>query len=288
MRNVVSAANVVTLRTSKGVLLMEKLGILAGMGKLPVECARAAANLGYDVYAVGLLEESDSSIAQFAKDYQFISVAQLDAILNYLKGNQIDKVTMIGKVTKEFLFNGALVPDMHMLQLIMTLPDRNDDTIMMAFVRELARAGIQTFDQTKLIRKLMPHRGTITQREPTEQEQRDMEFGFRIAKELGRFDIGQTVVVKNLAVMALEAIEGTDACIERGGKLANGGAVIAKVSKPQQDNRFDVPTVGYRTIEQMTQVGATALAIEAGKTLLVEREQMIALADAKGISIVAM
>ena len=159
---------------------------------------------------------------------------------------------------------------------------------MMAFVRELARAGIQTFDQTKLIRKLMPHRGTITQREPTEQEQRDMEFGFRIAKELGRFDIGQTVVVKNLAVMALEAIEGTDACIERGGKLANGGAVIAKVSKPQQDNRFDVPTVGYRTIEQMTQVGATALAIEAGKTLLVEREQMIALADAKGISIVAM
>ena len=235
-----------------------------------------------------MLEESDSSIAQFAKDYQFISVAQLDAILNYLKGNQIDKVTMIGKVTKEFLFNGALVPDMHMLQLIMTLPDRNDDTIMMAFVRELARAGIQTFDQTKLIRKLMPHRGTITQREPTEQEQRDMEFGFRIAKELGRFDIGQTVVVKNLAVMALEAIEGTDACIERGGKLANGGAVIAKVSKPQQDNRFDVPTVGYRTIEQMTQVGATALAIEAGKTLLVEREQMIALADAKGISIVAM
>ena len=267
---------------------MEKLGILAGVGKLPVECARAAANLGYDVYAVGLLEESDSSIAQFAKDYQFISVAQLDAILNYLKGNQIDKVTMIGKVTKELLFNGALVPDMHMLQLIMTLPDRNDDTIMMAFVRELARAGIQTFDQTKLIRKLMPHRGTITQREPTEQEQRDMEFGFRIAKELGRFDIGQTVVVKNLAVMALEAIEGTDACIERGGKLANGGAVIAKVSKPQQDNRFDVPTVGYRTIEQMAEVGATALAIEAGKTLLVEREQMIALADAKGISIVAM
>lgn len=267
---------------------MDKLGILAGTGKLPVECARAAAKLGYEVYAVGLLADSDPSIAQFAKDYRFISVAQLDAILNYLKGNQIDKVTMIGKVTKELLFNGAVQPDMHMLQLIMTLPDRNDDTIMMAFVRELARAGIQTFDQTKLIRKLMPHRGTITQREPTEQEQRDMEFGFRIAKELGRFDIGQTVVVKNLAVMALEAIEGTDACIERGGKLAHGGAVIAKVSKPQQDNRFDVPTVGYRTIEQMAEVGATALAIEAGKTLLVEREQMIALADAKGISIVAM
>lgn len=267
---------------------MEKLGILAGVGKLPVECARSAAGLGYEVYAIALLADSDPAIAQFAKDYRFISVAQLDAILNYLKSNQIRNVTMIGKVTKELLFNGAVQPDMRMLQLIMTLPDRNDDTIMMAFVRELARAGIQTFDQTKLIRKFMPPRGTITGREPTEQELRDMEFGFRIAKELGRFDIGQTVVVKNLAVMALEAIEGTDACIERGGQLAHGGAVIAKVSKPQQDNRFDVPTVGCRTIEQMIQVGATALAIEAGKTLLVEREQMIALADANGISIVAM
>ena len=267
---------------------MDKLGILSGTGKLPVECARAAQQAGYEVYAVGLLPDSDPSIAQFCSDYQFISVAQLDAILNYLKTNQVQQVTMIGKVTKELLFNGAVQPDAHMLQLIMSLPDRRDDTIMMAFVRELARTGIQTFDQTKLIRKLMPHRGTITKREPTEIERQDMEFGFRIAKELGRMDIGQTVVVKNRAVMALEAIEGTDACIERGGKLACGGAVVAKVSKPQQDNRFDVPTVGYRTIDNMAKVGATALAIEAGKTLLVEREQMIALADAKGIAIVAM
>ena len=267
---------------------MEKLGILAGAGKLPVECARAAQQLGYEVYAVGLLADSDPQIAQFAKNYQFISVAQLEAILNYLKQNQIQQVTMIGKVTKELLFNGAVVPDARMLQLIMSLPDRKDDTIMMAFVRELVKAGIQTFDQTALIRKLMPRRGTITQREPTDQERKDMDFGFRIAKELGRLDIGQTVVVKNRAVMALEAIEGTDACIERGGLLAHGGAVVTKVSKPQQDNRFDVPTVGYRTIEQMAKVGATALAIEAGKTLLVERAQMVALADAKGISIVAM
>ena len=267
---------------------MERLGILAGTGKLPVECARAAKQLGYEVYAVGLLADSDPSIAQFSKDYQFISVAQLDAILNYLKVNQIQKVTMIGKVTKELLFNGAVQPDARMLQLILSLPDRRDDTIMMAFVRELAKAGIQAFDQTTLIRKLMPRRGTITRREPTDQERQDMDFGFRIAKELGRLDIGQTVVVKARAVMALEAIEGTDACIERGGKLACGGAVVAKVSKPQQDNRFDVPTVGYRTIENMANVGATALAIEAGKTLLVEREQMISLADAKGIAIVAM
>ena len=133
----------------------------------------------------------------------------------------------------------------------------------------------------------MPHRGTITQREPTPEERTDMEFGLMIAKELGRLDIGQTVVVKSRAVMALEAIEGTDACILRGGQLANGGAVVAKVSKPAQDNRFDVPTVGYHTIEVMAEAGATALAIEADKTLLVDRENTVALAEEKGISIVA-
>ena len=267
---------------------MDKLGILAGTGMLPVECARAAQQLGYEVYSIGLLPDSDPKIAQFSKNHQFISIAQLDAILNYLNSNQIQKVTLIGKVTKELLFNGTVQPDARMLQLIMSLPDRKDDTIMMAFVRFLAKEGIQTFDQTALIRRLMPRRGTITQREPTDAERKDIEFGFRIAKELGRLDIGQTVVVKNRAVMALEAIEGTDACIERGGRLACGGAVVAKVSKPQQDNRFDVPTVGYRTVEQMVKVGAVALAIEAGKTLLVERKQMIDLADANGISIVAI
>ena len=266
---------------------MEKLGILAGAGKLPVEYARAAQQLGYEVYAVGLLPATDPEIANFATDFQSISVAQLDAILNYLKSKDLHKVTMIGKVSKELLFNGAVIPDARMLQLILSLPDRSDDTIMMMFVRELAKEGLETFDQTALIRKLMPHRGTITKREPTEEERADMEFGLRIAKELGRLDIGQTVVVKSRAVMALEAIEGTDACILRGGQLANGGAVVAKVSKPQQDNRFDVPTVGYHTVEIMVEAGAKALAIEADKTLLVDREKMVALAEEKDITIVA-
>ena len=267
---------------------MEKLGLLAGAGKLPVECARSAKQAGYGVYAIGLLAESDPQIAEFTEDYQQISVAQLESILNYLKTNEIHQVTMIGKVTKELLFNGAVQPDAKMLELIMSLPDRSDDTIMLAFVRELAKAGIQAFDQTILIRRLMPHRGNITNREPTEDERRDMEFGFMIAKELGKLDIGQTVITKNRAVMALEAIEGTDECIRRGGKLANGGAVVTKVSKPQQDNRFDVPTVGRRTVEVMAEVGATALAIEADKTLLVDRENTVKFADDKGIVIVAL
>ena len=195
---------------------------------------------------------------------------------------------MLGKVTKELLFSGKVQPDAHTLQLIMSLPDRKDDTIMMMFVRELAKIGVQAFDQTALLHKLMPHRGTLTKREPTAAERADMEFGFVVARELGRLDIGQTVVVKHKAVMALEAIEGTDACIRRGGELARGGAVVAKVAKPQQDNRFDVPTVGLQTLQMMVDTQASALAIEADKTLLVDRDKVIALAEAHDITIVAM
>ncbi|MBQ7476249.1 MAG: UDP-2,3-diacylglucosamine diphosphatase LpxI [Selenomonadaceae bacterium] len=267
---------------------MERLGLLAGTGKLPVECAREAKKLGYEIYAVGLLPESDPQIAEFATDYKQINVGQLEEILKYLKANNLEKVMMIGKVTKELLFNGKIQPDRKMIELIMSLPDRSDNTVMMMFIRELAKLGLQTFDQTALIRRLMPRRGTISGREPSAIERQDMDFGFRVAKELGRLDIGQTVVTKNLAVMAVEAIEGTDECIKRGGKLANGGAVVTKVAKPNQDNRFDVPTVGKRTLEVMAEFGASALAIEANKTLLVGREETVAFADERGITIVAV
>ena len=258
---------------------MERLGLLAGAGRLPVEFARAASQSGYEVYAVALLDETDPELADFAVDFQRISIAHIESVLNYLQSNEIHKVTMLGKVTKELLFNGKVLPDVKFMQLLLTLPDLKDDTIMMMFVRELEKIDCHTLDQTALIRQLMPPRGMIANREPTVEEHADMEFGFNIAKELGRLDIGQTVVVKNRAVMAVEAIEGTDECILRGGRLANGGAVVVKVSKPQQDNRFDVPTVGLRTVEKM---------IEAEKTLLVERDKVIALADEHNIAIVAI
>ena len=267
---------------------MERVGLLAGAGHLPVECAKAAKRLGFEVCAVRLLDESPEELKDCTAECVDTSIGHLDAILNYLKEKGIKKVTMLGKVTKELLFNGKVTPDARMMELIMALPDRKDDTIMMMFVRELAKAGMQAFDQTALLRMLMPHRGTLTELEPTKEQMKDMEFGFRIAKELGRLDIGQTVVVKNMAVMALEAIEGTDACIARGGKLANGGAVVVKVAKPEQDNRFDVPTVGKATIEGMVKAGATALAIEADKTLLVEKEDVLALAKEHGITIAAI
>ena len=267
---------------------MEKIGLLAGVGKLPVEFARAASQSGYEVYAVALLEQTDPAVADFAKDFQRISVAHLEAILNYLQSNDIHQVTMIGKVTKELLFNGKIMPDVKMLELLLSLPDRNDDTIMMAFVRELEKIDCKTFDQTALIKQLMPSLGDLTRRIPTDAERSDMDFGFQVAKALGGLDIGQTVVVKNRAIMAVEAIEGTDECILRGGRLSNGGAIVVKVSKPKQDNRFDVPTVGVRTLEKMIEVGAVALAIEADQTLVVERDKLISLADEHNIAITAI
>ena len=267
---------------------MERIGLLAGAGKLPVEFALAATGLGYEVYAVALLEETDEALKDVATNYKKISIGQLDALIRHLKENEVKSVTMIGKVTKELLFNNKVQPDAAMTRLIMSLPDRNDDTVMLGFIKELQNAGMTAFDQTALIKKLMPEKGCITKREPTENERKDIDFGFKIAKELGRLDIGQTVVVKNLAVMALEAIEGTDACILRGGELAKGDAVVVKVAKPQQDNRFDVPTVGLTTIENMIKAGAKTLAIEAGKTLLVEREKVQHLAEANGVAIIAV
>ena len=159
---------------------------------------------------------------------------------------------------------------------------------MLALVQELATEGIGVFDQTMLIKKLMPSKGVLTKRQPTIGELEDMEFGYKMAKEIGQLDIGQTVVVKHKAVMAVEAIEGTDECIKRGGALGRGDAVVVKVAKPNQDLRFDVPTVGVKTINSMIVANSKALAIEADNTLLVEKSKVLELAKKNNITIVAL
>ena len=268
---------------------MKSIGLLSGIGRLPIEVAKAAKKMGISVYAVGLVDGVEADLAKEVTDYKAINIAQLGSIIEYLKSNDVTDVVMIGKVTKEILFTGQhALPDARMLALLASLKDHSDDTMMLAFVKELAKEGIQTFDQTMLLKMIMPKPGVLTKRQPNQQEKEDMEFGFKMAKALGGLDIGQTVVVKNKAVMALEAIEGTDACILRGGKLACGGAVVAKVAKPAQDNRFDMPAVGIKTIETMIEGNASALVIEAGRTLLVDREEALNLADKHDITIVVM
>jgi DUF1009 family protein len=266
---------------------MKKVGLLAGVGRLPVEFARAASGMGITVIAVGLVPGVDPELAGSVSRMHNIGVGELASILATLEAEGVKEVTMLGKVTKELLFGGAVKIDARMQGLLAGLKDHSDDTIMLALVRELAAAGIGVLDQTTLIRALLPGPGVLTRRQPNAAELADMEFGYTMAKQIGGLDIGQTVVVKNRAVMAVEAIEGTDACIRRGGALGRGGVTVAKVAKPNQDLRFDMPGVGPGTIRAMVEANATALIIEAGKTLLAEREKMLALADEQGLTIVA-
>lgn len=267
---------------------MKKIGLLAGAGGLPVQFARAARGMGFTVIAVGLVPNIDPELNNIPNKTYHISVGQLQEILTTLKNEGVTEVTMLGKVTKELMFAGNVQLDQRIQKMLGSLPDNNDDTIMLAFVREMVTEGFSILDQTALIKSLMPKAGVLSSRLPSSTENADMEFGFKIAKEMGRLDIGQTVVVKKCAVMAVEAIEGTDACIRRGGELGRAGVTVAKVAKPNQDLRFDVPTVGLSTIEAMCTAGATALVIEAGKTLIVDRDKVLSLANEHKITIVAM
>ena len=266
---------------------MKIIGLLAGLGRLPVEFARAAKGMGFSVVVIGLLPEVDSELSTVADQYYATNVGELATILGILKENSVKEVTMLGKVTKELMFSGKVpVIDSRMQKMLLSLPDNRDDTIMLGFVKELASEGIGVLDQTQMIKALMPKPGVLTKRQPTGAELLDIEFGFRMAKEIGRLDIGQTVVIKNQAVMAVEAIEGTDACIRRGGLLGRGEVTVVKTAKPNQDMRFDVPGVGPATLQAMVDAGATALAIEAGKTLLVHKEVVLQMAEENHITIV--
>ena len=266
---------------------MQKIGLLAGVGRLPVDFAFCARNLGLSVVTIAVLPTVESDLAEASSVYHQIGVGQLQLLIDTLRQEEVSQVTMLGKVTKELLFSGNVELDGRFQQLLASLPDQKDDTILLALVKELAQEGIQVADQTALLKMLLPQPGVLTKRQPTEGELADMDFGLSMAREIGALDIGQTVVVKDRAVMAVEAIEGTDACIRRGGALAGGsGAVVAKAAKPQQDQRFDMPGAGPATIRSMIEAGASALVLEAGKTLLVDRAEAIALADAHSITIV--
>ena len=267
---------------------MKKIGLIAGVGRLPVEFARAARGMGVHVIGVGVLPEVDPELAQVTHTYESINIAKLDRIFKVFKREQVTEITLLGKITKELVYAHRELPDLRVLKIFSRIRNFSDDTLTLALVEELAAEGITVLDQTELLRPLMPAAGVLTDRKPTEAELADMRFGLGMAKKIGGLDIGQTVVVKNRAVMAVEAIEGTDACIRRGGQLGRGGVVVAKSAKPQQDMRFDVPGVGPDTLDSMIEAGAVALVIEAGKTLVVDREKMLAKADQYEITIVAM
>jgi len=267
---------------------MKKIGLIAGVGRLPVEFARAARGMGVHVIGVGVLPEVDPELSQVTHTYENINIAKLDRIFKVFKREKVTEITLLGKITKELVYAHREMPDLRVLKIFSRIKNFSDDTLTLALVEELAAEGITVLDQTELLRPLMPEPGVLTKRKPTDAELADMRFGLDMAKKIGGLDIGQTVVVKNRAIMAVEAIEGTDACIRRGGQLGRGGVTVAKSAKPKQDMRFDVPGVGPDTVDSMIEAGAVALVIEAGKTLVVDRDRMVEKADQHGMTIVAM
>jgi UDP-2,3-diacylglucosamine hydrolase len=265
---------------------MKKLGLISGIGELPSAIAVEANSKGYTVFAVGLEPLADRSIEPLVHELRMINVGKLGEIIEYMKKSGVKEVVMAGKVPKTLLYKSKISPDLRAIKLLFTLKDRSDDSIMLGIAGELKKDGITLLNTTDFSSELMTPEGVLTSNRPSGEEWKDIEFGWRIAKEIGRLDIGQTVVVKSLAVMSVEAIEGTDEAIRRGGSLAGGGAVVVKTSKPQQDMRFDVPVVGLDTLKSMQKAKAAVLAVEAGKSILLSREKLLKEADETGISVI--
>ena len=287
------------LRTQHSALRTPAIGLVAGWGRFPVVVAESLKTLGYQVHCVGLNGHADPILREICDSYLASGPARLGAHIRYFRRRGVTQATLAGKVFKQKLLFGrfgwlSLVPDLRTLKaffphFILKKKNRNDDALLTAVVETFAQAGINMAPATDFAPELLAPPGQLTRRGPTASEQRDIEFGWSLAKEMGRLDIGQSVAVKGRAVIAVEALEGTDACIRRSGDLCpQGGFTVVKVAKPQQDMRFDVPTIGIGTIESLIAAKASLLAIEAEKTIIVDQPQVLALANRHGLSIVSL
>jgi len=265
----------------------ETIGLIAGGGQFPLLVAEAAKRRGLGVVAVAHLGETDPSLSEKVDEVIWIRLGQLGQLIKALKKRNVKKGLMAGTITKRRMFED-IRPDLKGLAVISKLALFHDDGILRAVADELAREGIEIVSSTQYLPELVARQGCLTKRKPNKSEKEDIDFGFQVAKELGRLDIGQCVVVKKKTILAVEAIEGTDAAIRRGGDLAREGAVVVKVSKPDQDLRFDVPAVGLGTLKTMGEVKAAALAVESGKTLLFDKDEMITYADQLHIAVVSV
>lgn len=263
--------------------------LIAGDGELPVLVAKMAARDGYDVVCISLSTKNRNELYKYCKKVYAYGPGELLKIHEALKQENAKQLTFIGKVSKEILFRNPRL-DKKAIEMLKQAKRLNDDALMLLLVEELEKNGIEVLDQTLFIKDSLVKKSVLTQLAPTEEQDIDIEYGFNMAKEIGRLDIGQTVVVQNKMMLAVEAIEGTDKAIARGAKLAQKAkaAVVVKVSKPKQDKRFDIPTVGLKTLKTMHRYGANVLAVEAGETFIVEEEKMINFANKNNMVVVAV
>ncbi len=265
-----------------------KYGLIAGNGKFPFLVLEAARSQGIDMVVAAIKEETFPEIEQHAGTVHWMSLGQLGKLIKTFKSEGVDRAIMAGQVKHKQIFS-SIVPDFKMIQLLASLATKNTDSLIGAVARVLESEGIRLVDSTLFLRPLLPEPGVLTRRVPSEEEQRDIDYGYRIARELGRLDLGQSVVVSDGACVALEAMEGTDAVMERAASLVNGRVLrVVKLAKPNQDLRFDVPVIGPATVQLMSRCRVSAIAIEARKTLMIDREELIRAADSARIAIVAV
>jgi DUF1009 family protein len=265
------------------------LGLIAGNGRFPFLVLEAARSLGHEVTIIAVKEEADDDLEQAAAGVPAatvhrVSLGHLGRCISLLKQAGVTQAVMAGQVKHTKIFSG-IMPDLALLSVLTRLRAKNTDALISAVADVMRDHGIELMNSTALLTPLLATPGVMTRRSPTAEEQRDFEFGYRMADAIAGLDIGQTIAVRDAAVVAVEAMEGTDEVIRRAGRLAGPGVRIVKVAKPNQDMRFDVPVVGVPTIEEMHTAGATALSIDAGRTLVFDRAGVVEAADRADIAI---
>ncbi len=276
----------------------QRIGIIAGWGNFPVTVAKTLIASGCEVYCVAIKGHADPVLEEICTGYRVFGLARMGGHVRYLRRAGVSQATLAGKIFKSMLFKRKRdliqhFPDLmfwrHFYPIFLAqTKDRRDDTLLHTVVQLFASGGITLTAATDFAPELLVKEGNLTRVAPTSSQLKDIEFGWKMAKEMGRLDIGQTVIVKNQAVMAVEAIEGTDECIRRAGSICRGNFTVVKVAKPNQDMRFDVPTIGAGTIEAIHESGGRVLAIEANKTIVLDQADTISLAERLGIAIFAI
>ena len=274
------------------------IGLLAGWGKLPVIVAQQLKQSGHPVICCGIRKHADPVLAEICDDFRWACVTRFGGQIRFFRRHGVKHATMAGKIFKTYLFEkfGWLrnFPDLtfwryYYPHFIGKTKNRNDDSLLSEAVTLFDDHGIRFAPATDFAPELLVKNQILTRKKLTDYQMRDIEFGWQLAKEMGRLDVGQTVAVKGRAVIAIEAVEGTDQCIERAGSLcSSGGFTVVKVAKPQQDMRFDVPTIGMGTLQTLKQAGGSLLAVEAGKTIMLDQPEMIDFANRNGITMVAL
>lgn len=273
----------------------EPIGLLAGSGRFPILFAEAAKRQGIPVACVGIRYEASEELASLCDSFRYVGVTKMGRVIRTFRNWDARTIVMAGKITKSVMYTPwrilQLWPDWRMIHYFYWTcrRDRTDDSLLLGVIAEFETFGLRFASALDFCPELLVKRGVLTRRRPTAAELKDISFGWNMAKEMGRLDIGQSVAVKDLATIAVEAIEGTDRCIERAGQFCKaGGWTLVKVAKPQQDMRFDVPTIGTSTIENLKRSGARVLAVEAARTIILDEAEVVSLADRYGLTIVAL